>query len=535
MNKQDEEERENKGKRTSVMRQLEAMNKEMIRKKDGVVPPWVERPVGDAVFGLVIFLNAAFIGVDLEVSKSGGHNWGMWAVESLFLVAFLAEIGIRIRAKMPNPMRYFDGWGIFDTTVTLLGVADTWVLTLALGTSNENPMSSFTVLRVFRLMRLARLVRVLRMFSELVILIETMRNSLRAVGWMALLLAMLLYTGSIVTVLLMGDNVDKNEDVDQFYGSMFKAVFWHFAMVTLENWPDMASTAMEQSSPAWGFYFVFMIILANFCIVNLMVGVIVERIIHATIEQTETFDSFAAEMEVFRETLYTLFTQADLDSSGDVSAEEVHTLLGKPQTQQILECFDINLSIPPTFIDKILDLHRTGGCNFQQFFNTCVRLYGSSRNTHSLFLQHDLSECQRDVDQRMERIDGLLKSLDALLVAREARLAREAVEQDAPKASVSLEEKVETLHARLDRFEQMHTNLLVKLQSLMEEARSALPAELVVITDSKVPWPSRGSGQLDRDPVLPTDCKVADRSIPEVPVSLRSASRIGTPPPSAVY
>merc|ERR1719428_739978 len=106
---------------------------------------------------------------------------------------------------MPRPLLYFDGWGCFDFSVTMLGVLDAWFFTLVLGSSSDNPLSSFTILRLFRLARLIRLVRVLRMFSELVILVQTLVDSVRSVAWMSLLLVMILYTGSIVTVLILGE------------------------------------------------------------------------------------------------------------------------------------------------------------------------------------------------------------------------------------------------------------------------------------------------------------------------------------------
>merc|ERR1719230_2356208 len=132
---------------------------------------------------------------------------------------------------------------------------------------------------------------------------------------------MIMYTGSIITVLMIGlPHKDEDPEVDQFFGTLGSALFSHFCVVTLEGWPDIASAAIRVNG-IWGLYFVFIIILTNFALVNLMVGVIVERIINFSVEQENELDSFVAESDQFRHTLQTLFDTCDLDSEGEVTRE----------------------------------------------------------------------------------------------------------------------------------------------------------------------------------------------------------------------
>merc|ERR1719240_3902 len=105
---------------------------------------------------------------------------------------------------------------------------------------------------------------------------------------------------------MLGQPHKESEDVQVFFGSLGSALFSHFCVVTLEGWPDIATAAIE-IHPLWGFYFVFLIILTNFALVNLMVGVIVERIINFSVEQENAIDTFVAESDQFRSTLQTLF------------------------------------------------------------------------------------------------------------------------------------------------------------------------------------------------------------------------------------
>lgn len=401
---------------SKVAEQLALLEQQLVEQPTENVP-WVKTAKSDTIFGMVILLNALFIGIDLEVNdpNADGVNWGLWVVETLFLIVFLVEIFLRARAEMPRPHKFFmTGWGAFDTSVTVLGCVDTWVFTLLAGSSG-NPLASFSVLRVFRLMRLVRLVRVLRMFSELVVLIQTLANSIKAVGWMSLLLSMILYTGSVICVLLLGQPYgDSDEDIDWFFGSLPRALYSHFCVVTLEGWPDIAMASINHS-PVWAFYWIFMIVLTNFALVNLMVGVIVERIINLSQEQETQLSSFLAESEQFRSTLSTLFQAADVDSSGDITREEVRDVLRKRETHEIMSAFGINLNIPPKTLHTIMDLERDGSTSFEEFFDACIRLSGSKHNVHSLFVQHDVSHCHQELCARLEALEQTVSALPQVL------------------------------------------------------------------------------------------------------------------------
>jgi len=392
---------------------LKAIEKDIT--KDDKNMPWIHTAQAEAIFGGVVFMNAIWIGIDIEFS-TGGFNWGFWCTESAFLVVFIIEILMRVRAEtMLEDGRwyyYFNKSGLFDFFIVAFGCLDAWVLTILQATAGDeggdSPFSSLTVLRVFRLIRLVRLVRVLRMFGELVVLIQTLSGSIKAVGWMSLLLFMILYASSIFTVLQIGETSDK-DDSQKFYGDLGKALFSHFCIVCLEGWCAIADAARQESA-LWGLYFVFLVILTNFALVNLMVGVIVERIIHHSLEQENDLSAFVAESQQFHKTLETLFASGDLDQSGDVSVQEVRELLEDQRTREIMSAFGINLNIPATTLHTIMKLNIQGDSltTFEHFVGSCMRLCGSKQSGHWIFVQYDICECQEDLGKRLEVLEKQL-------------------------------------------------------------------------------------------------------------------------------
>lgn len=437
--------------------------------------PWIHSNRADTFFGVIIFLNAGFIGVDIELSNVDEFNWTFWSVETVFLVVFVVELMLRIAAERPQFWRFFFSLsGSFDFLVTFIGVLDAWVFTPISVTSGgsgsgDNPFSSFTILRVFRLIRLVRLLRVIRMFNDLVILVQTIGNSIRAVAWMSLLLGMIMYTGSILTVVLLGIPYrDSDPEVMAHFGSLGSALFAHFCVVTLEAWPDIALAAIQHNS-LWALYFVFMIILTNFMLVNLMVGVIVERIIHASMEQENQLASFVAESEQFRNTLQVLFQSADLDASGAVSRKEVRQLLDDPRTHEIMSAFGINLNIPPDTLHTIMDVNNDGDTSFEEFYRACMRLCGSKQSIHSVFVQGDICNVQQELSTRMARIEARLHSMPRTAVLRAAPSSA-APPATGPDRGTDAALAAELLE-RMDRFAQVQQHMYAEIHALKEHAR----------------------------------------------------------------
>lgn len=394
-------------KQSQVQKKLAAIEGKLIQ--TDVKVPFIKTTKADTIFGIVILLNAAFMGVDIEMNTQG-FNWYIWVVESLFLVVFGVEVVLRLQAEYPQLRKYFDAWGTFDLFVTVMGMIDTWILTFALEQAEgSNPMGSLGALRTLRLFRLVRLVRVLRMFNELVVLIQTIVDSMRAVAWMSLLLGMIMYTGAIMTVMLIGIPHRENDpDVALHFGSLGSALFSHFCVVTLEAWPDIAMAAIKINR-MWAFYFVSVIVLTNFTLLNLMVGVIVERIIRVAAEQENELASFVAESEQFGVTLRALFDSADMDASGTVTRREIRTLLEDPRTHEIMSAFGINLNIPKQTLHLIMDVSREGDTTFEEFLHACMRLCGSKGNVHSVFVQGDICAVQREMETRLTAIEASLE------------------------------------------------------------------------------------------------------------------------------
>mmetsp|Transcript_11832 Transcript_11832/g.26886 ORF Transcript_11832/g.26886 Transcript_11832/m.26886 type:complete len:628 (+) Transcript_11832:117-2000(+) len=478
---------------SQVMQRLAVLDKRL-RTKDAPPPPWIKTEQADTMVGIAIVANAVFVGVDVEFSDDN-TELVFWTIESCFLVVFLLEILLRIRAEVPRIRKYFDGWGIFDVTVTATGCVDAWLLTPLSGIGGEdNPMSSFTVFRLLRLVRIVRLVRVLRMFRDLVLLVRTLQESVSAVLWMCILLGIITYTGSILTVVLLGQQYLDDDSIQDHFGNLGNALFSHFCMVTLEGWIEIAEAAMDKNR-LWAVYFVAMISLTNFALVNLMIGVVVEGILRFSSEQETELNAFVAESEQFRITLEHLWKHAELDCNGEITRADVRELLSQDETKLIMDCFGINLNVPPPMLHTIMDLRRDGPTTFHEFYEACLRLCGSKKSIHSMFVQHDICECQRRITAQLQRLEEKLQADGtAIHMANghskppQSGMAKSALPSQGCAVVADLADRI----SRLLQVQQymMSGVQALKLQTTQEQQIQQLSSQLVSRYDGKPNSPS---------------------------------------------
>merc|ERR1719171_336511 len=122
--------------------------------------------------------------------------------------------------------------------------------------------------------------------------------------------------------------------------------------------------------------------------------------------------------------------------------------------------FGININIPAPTLHRIMDLKRNGVTTFEEFFDTCMRLCGSKHNIHSLFVQHDIAECQVNVTKRMDGLEHLLVSIATRLSQMQRQQSQTEARSENDARALRVEAEIEDLQARIDRFEQVQARIL---------------------------------------------------------------------------
>merc|ERR1719359_673114 len=201
------------------------------------------------------------------------------------------------------------------------------------------------------MLRLVRFVRLLKMFQELWLIVSGLLNSMRTLGWVALLLTMFIYVPAIYLTVAIGQNTQ----YEKLFGKVPRSMLTLFQVVTLDSWADeIARPAMDVPENSWlGMAFILFILFATYGIMNIVVGVIVEHTLGTASVTERVVEEEEAEMKkmVLRD-LRKLFELTDSDRSGTITRDELQAAFDEDAAR---DKFD-ELGIPIEDLNQIFRL-----------------------------------------------------------------------------------------------------------------------------------------------------------------------------------
>lgn len=245
----------------------------------------------DCFFGTLVVINGIMFGVTTDHIEDPSAEPGRWPqiVESVFLVFFCIEFGVRLKASgLGLPRFLLDGWAAFDFFIISISVVDNWILT-PLGASAG--VSMLAVLRVFRLMRLIRLVRLLKLLKELWLLVAGMLEAMRILGWSVLMLTFVVYIFALLLYEIVGraETFKDDEYIYQHWGDLMRCMLTLVQIATYDGWGDIVRYLLEgpeddpdRAFPALIIVFVIYITITAMGILNLIIGILLTSALEVT-------------------------------------------------------------------------------------------------------------------------------------------------------------------------------------------------------------------------------------------------------------
>ena len=200
----------------------------------------------------VILFNGLVIG--LETVDQLEMKYGAWfsLVHQITIAIFAIEAFLKLTAHHPQMWHYFkDPWNSFDFVVLVVCLI---------------PGSGFLPI----LARVLRLLRVLSVIPSLKVLVVVLMRSLPGMFNIVLLTLVIFYVYGVAGHHLFAE-VDPTH-----WRSLGISLLSLFRIVTLEDWTDIMYAAMDEYWWAWT-YFVTLILIGTFVVVNLVIAVIIQN------------------------------------------------------------------------------------------------------------------------------------------------------------------------------------------------------------------------------------------------------------------
>jgi hypothetical protein len=258
------------------------------------------------------------------------------------------------------------------------------------------------------------------MFQELWLIVSGLLNSMRTLGWVALLLAMFIYVPAIYLTVAIGQNTkyDTVETMDgqpwpydKLFGKVPRSMLTLFQVVTLDSWADeIARPAMDVPENSWlGMAFILFILFATYGIMNIVVGVIVEHTLGTASVTERVVEEEEAEMKkmVLRD-LRKLFELTDSDRSGTITKDELQAAFDEEAAR---DKFD-ELGIPIEDLNQIFRLMDPTGkevVSLDDFIGSCMQLISGYQQKDIMQLAIQVESLSR----RLEKLDAALHTIES--------------------------------------------------------------------------------------------------------------------------
>jgi voltage-gated sodium channel len=266
---------------------------------------WVRSRPFETFWTVMIICNALSIAIQLD--SPGLLSPGTWIYINIsWFSLFLSEAVIK--ATVLGWKKYInDPWHQFDVVVlAIVGfqLAATYSVFLA-DSRLYNTYSRYVASDFVQIIRICRLFRLANYFKELGVLVQSFFSSIRALGWILVLLFIWFYITACIATIFIGrrdflPSEDEHDikDLREKFSSIPMSMFALFEVMTLEGWVDYVRPLLKTRMHLVIFFLVFIFVTAFFML-NLVTAVVVDRTVTA---QNEADQSVTKEEVNMRQT-----------------------------------------------------------------------------------------------------------------------------------------------------------------------------------------------------------------------------------------
>lgn len=376
---------------------------QMVAKK-----PWFE----NLTFSVVL-LNSIWIAVDTDMNDDAvlvDAHPVFQVAENLFCSYFFVEIIVRFFAFRRSKYVIRDAWFMFDFTLLLLMVVETWVLSfvfLVLGNTNGADVLDASFLRMARmlkLLRLSRMARLVRAVPELLVLLKGLAAACRSVSVFFLMWAIIIYVFAVVFVQLAeGDMKDEFMNVPTAMQTLLLDGI-------LPNNAYVVRVVAESNPWFWPIIMAF-VLLASLTLSYMLIGVLVETV-HtiASTEKEVMLTGFVAS-HLRKEWVSTL--RKDMEDK--LSKQDFQDILLVPSIARFLHDTGVDMVVLVDMSDMIYDdiVAHNQAMGFEHFVDAVLSMRGTNTAT------------VKDIKSQLRIMKAMLKeSIQSIEVKMESGFVR---------------------------------------------------------------------------------------------------------------
>ncbi|CAE6937164.1 Cacna1h [Symbiodinium natans] len=416
---------------------------------------------------MVIVVNALWIFIDVQWNHSNLRNevdgrlplepYSI-IVENAFCAFFTAEVLIRFCAFRTYRYCMVDAWFLFDLTLVIFMVLETWVISLidlASGGTGGGAgiLNNFSSLRLLRLLRLTRMARLMRFFPELMTLVKGMVRAMQSVVFILLFMVVVTYVFAIVFTTRFGTigffPKDANSTLPELFpdlGSSMMTLFLYGVLADNLTY-ILGEIQTEDLLMMWAFM-VFMVI-SGMTLLNMLIGVLCQ-----VIEDSSQEESEMRQLNELKVCLVEAFTAIDESNDGTISEDEWAKIATNKRVQAALLKLGVEESMMEERLKQMQESlfgrrgggqgeedapqdedERKDGLSFDEFVEQVIdlRMDTPAGALDVEMLKSTTSSEHKTLRRRLMYVESELRKM--LGVPKEAKLKRRSTSEDAAEAA----------------------------------------------------------------------------------------------------
>lgn len=368
----------------------------------------------EAVFAVLIAVNALFIGVEVEISArypSEQRHLAFFVADTVFAGIFLVELLLRVyvlRCGFFKRENRF--WGCLDTLLVVSSLIEAFVEALVLlgagtgkGIDDVSQLRLFRILRITRAVRTLRVTRLIRFVASLRTLITSILATLQSLMWALLLLFILIYGVAIAFTEAATDYLFQNgEDpaMEAFWGSLPQAMFTLYESISGGvSWHDAVEPLYNISVGFVALFSVY-IFFTTFAVLNVLTGVFCQSAIDTVSRDPDlAAQAVIAQRQSYLINLRRVFDMMDKEGTGQITLLQLEDLLSDARMQAYLAAMGVEAS-DAWSVFKLIDVNASHAIDKDEFVAGMLRMRGQATSM--------------DVQTLMERQNWISSRLDSL-------------------------------------------------------------------------------------------------------------------------
>lgn len=379
----------------------------------------------DGIIGCVIVVNAIIIGVEIEVGRIDANfqDRAPWFVaQNLLTVMFCLEFAYRVHLEGAQFFR--KSWNAIDGILLIMSIISTWILAFISPSAGITLYVLSTSARLVRILTVGRLVRVFVASKGLWLVVSGFVDAIRTLFWVSILIIFILYACAVFLTITIGQDestygpykiISGGWDYQEYFGSVPRSMLTLFQIMTLDDWANGIARHVMSNQPAMAIFFILFVIITSYGIMNVVVGIIVERTL-ASAKLNEERNQRNQEKERARvlHDLREIFEFADKDKSGTLTIDEFRSALRQPEVERKLKLIDLPVSDAEELFN-VLDGDGSGELSVEEFIGGCIRLKGPAKSKDLLAVQvfiQSLANKMNTIEQVLEESEKNLNLVE---------------------------------------------------------------------------------------------------------------------------